>query len=343
MAATSQQIAQTVQKTAEPITVSKELLLRELTADQLGEWDDLVQRSPQGSVFCQSWWLEATCGTPRVLGLFDGDRLVAGLPLYYKSKFGVTLCTMPKLTQTWGVVLEPLTGRTCRVLTRQMELLRPFATHLSRLTFFYQRFHSSLTNWLPFCWSGFVQTSRVTYVLDDLSCHDEIMKGMTHQIRGEIKKAERLGIEISRSTGSELWDFTLKTFGRQHKIVSFDKEYLERICTASQARDQGACFAAVDREGRTHAAGLVVWDCRRAYYLVSGADPALRTSGAGSLLAWHNIQFASQRASVFDFEGTMLEGVERFFRDFGARQVQFNCILKYPAWAYPYLRRSKNL
>jgi len=38
---------------------------------------------------------------------------------------------------------------------------------------------------------------------------------------------------------------------------------------------------------------------------------------------WHAIQFASTVSTIFDFEGSMIEPVERFFRGFGAVQTPY--------------------
>jgi hypothetical protein len=80
---------------------------------------------------------------------------------------------------------------------------------------------------------------------------------------------------------------------------------------------------AQDAQGRLHAAAYIVWDEQAAYYLMGGADPELRTSGATSLLMWEAIKFASTVTQTFDFEGSMIESIERFFRAFGAKQKRY--------------------
>jgi hypothetical protein len=77
---------------------------------------------------------------------------------------------------------------------------------------------------------------------------------------------------------------------------------------------------------------MLVWDRKRAYYLAGGGDPTLRTSGATALLLWKMMQFASGRSAVFDFEGSQIPAVERFFRAFGASQVWYHEISKMPCW-----------
>ena len=42
-----------------------------------------------------------------------------------------------------------------------------------------------------------------------------------------------------------------------------------------------------------------------------------------SLCMWHAIRFAASVSSRFDFEGSMLEPIERFFRSFGAQQLPY--------------------
>ena len=80
---------------------------------------------------------------------------------------------------------------------------------------------------------------------------------------------------------------------------------------------------ACDESGRVHAVAYVVWDDAAAYYLMGGGDPELRTSGASSLLMWEAILRARNVTDVFDFEGSMLRPVERFFRAFGGRQIPY--------------------
>jgi hypothetical protein len=64
-----------------------------------------------------------------------------------------------------------------------------------------------------------------------------------------------------------------------------------------------------------------------------GEDPALRSSGAGIRLIWEGILHTSEVLGLdrFDFVGSMIEGVERVRRDFGARQLPYFNITKTPS------------
>ncbi len=317
--------------------------VRELLPDEYPMWDRLVENSPQCSVFCRTWWLKSVCKEIRILGCFNNGHLEAGIPLHFEKRYGLTFCCMPRLTQTLGVVMEPMSGKQASIATREKELLAAIAAELSKRHTFFQAFHPSLQNWLPFYWCGFTQTTRATYVLENLKNARKLWGGIAHSVRAEIIKAKRRGITIVPCSIDTLLQLETKTFDRQQKRLPHSPDLLRRLYRAAKERNAGECFAAVDKSARPNAAGFIVWDEKRTYYLVSGGDARLRTSGATSLLAWHLIQFASEHSEIFDFEGSMLQGVERFFRRFGARQVPYNCIMKFPLCLYTWLHATHKL
>ena len=98
---------------------------------------------------------------------------------------------------------------------------------------------------------------------------------------------------------------------------------LERVESACAPRGVRTMLFACDESGRVHAVAYMAWDERSAYYLMGGADPDLRTSGASSLLLWEAVMRARHVSAAFDFEVSMLRPVERFFRAFGGRQTPY--------------------
>jgi len=237
---------------------------------------------------------------------------------------------MPKLTLSWGVIMRPLEGKTVAAASRETKILRAFAVQLSRHTLFFQAFHSSLSNWLPFYWSGFRQTTRFTYVLDDLSDLSRVWQGMSESARGQVRKAERAGLTVVLCDIDEVYKCECQSFQRQGRRPSHSASLLRSIYDSAKENDSGSCFAVVDREGAVYAARLLVWDKNSAYNLVAGADSELRDSGANSLGVWSAIQFVAQRSRAFDFAGSVIESIARFNRNFGAKQVPYNYVMKAP-------------
>src|SRR5882762_3516407 len=189
--------------------------LRYLSEDEYRQWDELVEASPQGSLFCRSWWLKVAAPDIRVLGYFDRGRLIAGIPLLFKKRLGVKFCAMPSLTQTGGGVIEPIEGKPVPQMARQLEILTIFARPLAGEQVFLQRFHPAIVNFLPFQWQGFRQVSRVTYVIEYLCGLDRVWSEMRENQRREIRKAEKRGIIVERCGPEIVAQNLAKTYGRQ--------------------------------------------------------------------------------------------------------------------------------
>jgi lipid II:glycine glycyltransferase (peptidoglycan interpeptide bridge formation enzyme) len=190
-----------------------------------------------------------------------------------------------------------------------------------------QHFHHSFTDWLPFYWEGFSQTTRYTYILEDISDPDRLWEGMSSNIRRNINRA-RFRNEISVRAGVSAEDLSRMlalTFERQH-LKPKHLHVLEALVEESRRLGRGDVWGGYDAEGILHAAAFVVWQQRTAYYIAGGSDPARRESGAHSLTLWEAIRSVAAHSKSFDFEGSMLPGVERFFREFGAVQRPYFCI-----------------
>ena len=106
--------------------------------DSLEDWDSFVDESPQGSIFCRSWWMKAVCRDGfYILVVRKSGRIVAGLPLPFSRNLGLTRVTMPELTQTMGVLLLPTTKKTYEGrLSEEMQIMDAIIEAIPRFNHF---------------------------------------------------------------------------------------------------------------------------------------------------------------------------------------------------------------
>jgi hypothetical protein len=295
-------------------------------------YDELVKRSPQGSIFAHRWWLEAVApGMYQILEVKKGDGIQAAWPIVYGKIDGVKQVCMPDLTQKLGILFAPSNARPVEAQSTNQKLMAELIEQLGDTASFHQNFHENFTDWLPFYWRGYGQTARYTYVLDDISDLTALWNEMRTNHRRDIRRAERLGIRIKDNLEvTSFLELNRKTFARQGKEPPFSDDVicrLDRACCANAGRK---IFAGVDSQGRVHAAVYVAWADNTAYYLMGGSEPHLRGSGAQLLALWEAIIFSSSVVKRFDFEGSMLPQVEHGFRGFGAKQRPYFSIAKVP-------------
>jgi hypothetical protein len=279
---------------------------------------------PGNSLFDEPWWLDAVApGAWDAVEVEQGGRVVARLPYVRRRRRGLTQLGQPLLTQSLGPWLEPSEGKYARRLELEKERMGALIERLPPFDDFQQSFSPRITNWLPFHWAGFTATVRYTYRLEDLSDPDAIWSGFADSARRQVRKAQKQ-VEVRDDLPfAEFLPLHEATYARQGRPTPVGDELLRRLDTAATANGARRLLAAVDADGRARAAIYVVFDERSAYYLLGGRHRDFPTGGETSLLLWEAIRRARETSAAFDFEGSMIESIERFFRGFGARQVPY--------------------
>jgi hypothetical protein len=289
-----------------------------------GGYRELSEKAPGMRLFQKAWWLDAVCieeAWDAVVLESDG-AIIGGWP--YVPGAGGLIVRMPLLTQFMGpFLLYPEGQKYARRLAFEKEALSAMADALPSTLSFSQNASRDFSNWLPLFWKGFKQTTRYTYVIEDLRNLAKVEAEFLDTTRRKIRKAARiLKVEESWDIGV-LYSLVSLTFGRQGKAIPYPAGLLDRINAACSAHAACRLLVARDEGGKAHACVFTVRDATTTYYLMGGADPALRNSNASSLLMREAIALASRETNDFDFEGSMIEDIERFFRSFGAVQKQY--------------------
>ncbi len=301
----------------------------------LEKYRELCANESSVPLFSQAWWLDTVCENKDwgVCLVEKNGEVHASMPYCMRNRFGYTLLAHPPLTKTLGPWIRPSKARYSKCLAQQKKLMSNLIDKLPQYSHFSQNWHYSMSNWLPFYWQGFQQTTRYTYVIEDLTNSDKLWINTLENIRREIRKATtRFNLKVR--TDLDIEEFLLlnkMTFQRQGIKTPYSDAFVRKINNMTIQRMQSKFFIAQDPQGNNHAGVYIIWDNNSAYYLMGGADPRLRNSGATSLCMWEAIKFASTVTKTFDFEGSMIESVERFFRGFGAVQKAYSNITNTPS------------
>lgn len=251
------------------------------------------------------------------------------MPYLIEKKFIFNILLQPKLTQNLGpYIVYPNNQKYESRLSYEKDILSDLISNIPKYDYYLQNFNYKITNILPFYWNGFKNKVNYTYMLNRIKEHDFIFNEFRQNIRREIRKSEKtVNVEFENNI-KKFYEVNKLTFERQGMKIPYTLDYLKKLDLSLEIRNQRQMFFAKDSKEQIHAAIYIIWDKNSAYYLMGGGDPKLRNSGATSLLMWEAIKFSSEYVDVFDFEGSMIEPVERFFRAFGAKQTPYFQITK---------------
>ncbi|SHK16068.1 Acetyltransferase (GNAT) domain-containing protein [Clostridium cavendishii DSM 21758] len=308
-------------------------------------WDNFVDDSIQGNIFCKSKWLSILSNEIRILVVFENNRIIAGIPLPCTKKgiFG-----MPKLTPKLGVLFsnEFQKLNTVKRNAKEMESLNLLIKNLPSGMSWDYNFSENFTNYLPFIWNNYNVNLKYSYVINNLSDLDKVYSNFSYDTKYLIRKAMKNNIYVEESNDVKaFYEVNKKTFERQGMQIPYTYNLIEELY--NKYKDVNAkVFIAKNKENEPIAGLFLLFDDECSYYLMGGADPKWRKYGSQTLLIWEAIKFSATVSKKFDFEGSMIPNIERAFREFGSEQkiyynveknsVTFNLV-------YKFLRKHKNI
>jgi hypothetical protein len=309
---------------------------------EASSYDGLVARSPQGSVFATSWWLDAVApGRWRAHEVEERADVLCAWPTVVRSTPLGAIHVMPPLTPYLGPVLQP--GEGVRRRSREIEQVEALLERLGRFAHLEATCSPAFDYWTPLRWHGFRQTTHYTWRLAHVRDMDAVFAGLRDNVRREIRKAERQGLTVEEGRLADYLGLHEATAARHGRLESAraNRHALERIEQAAGPRGARSILIARDADGRVHSGAYFVHDERWTYYLLGGSDPERRTSGAASLVMWRAIERAAERGTGFDFEGSMLRPVERFVRAFGGVPVPYSLVRATPSAGFRAARAAR--
>ncbi len=270
--------------------------------------------------------MDAVCGVGNWDAvIYESNTNIVGAWAYpIKKKYNLKLIAMPMLTLGIGPIITYFPGQKyASLLSHEQQVIEELHKQLRPFDLFDLYFLPIYKNQMAFHWKGFTQKTRYTYRINDLSNLDKVFEEFNSSIRSQIRKAEK-EITIIESEDIELfYKMNSLTFKRQDKKVPYSLSYVKQIEEACKKNNCRQILFAKDNEGNIHAAVYIVWDNQSAYYLMGGADETYKSSGAYSLLLWSAIKISAALTKQFNFCGSMLPTIERFFRSFGGEQIPY--------------------
>jgi hypothetical protein len=286
------------------------------------------------SVFGQPWFLDAVCGAENwdiCMDIEQNGRINGVLPYFITKKWGFKIIQQPFLTGYMGLWMRyERHWNAHQKASQERAVLKNLIAQLPATAFFSQAYAPYFQNWLPFHWSGFETTVRMTHLLNGLQNTGALFKNFKDNVRKKIKKtAATIRIETTDDVVLvyDIYNQIMATKGRK---MSYSKAFLTNLHAKIKENQAGQLYKAIDTEGVVHAAVYIVWDATTAYYWLGGSVVAHRNSGALTLLLWEIMQDVAKRGiQIFDFTGSNLENLESFFSAFNAEKRTYFRVSRY--------------
>ncbi|MDY6122159.1 MAG: GNAT family N-acetyltransferase [Porphyromonas sp.] len=268
-------------------------------------------------------WLDAVCGKEgwRCICIVADNRQVLLFPYYCPVPSAIT---QPPFTQFLGPLIAT-TSEAKVSFSDQRNLVEALLEHFPLVSSCSLHTSPQLTDWLPFHWRGFRQTTRYTYILELHQNEDQSsLPGKFNQLlRRKLRTAERMGLSFEEECCfSDLKVMVEHSLGRSHTHLLY-ADRLEQLYQTMHERQRGSIYKST-LNGHTVASVFMVRNAHCSYYIAGGQDESqCKDALAHCLYNAICTEIEKYGSRSIDFEGSMIRGVEFFFRSFGAIQTPY--------------------
>jgi hypothetical protein len=277
------------------------------------------------SIFEQPWWLDVVAPNAwEEILVVEDNEIVARWPIVKKS-IGIG---MPALTQSLGFWISEKELDTDLYYNNRKRITNLLLEQLPRKKKINIMLNPKVDYFLPMYWQHFTINPRIIYRINDLTDINVVYNKFNRIVKGNIRSASKKVVIKSIDNIDLLVDLMKKTFSLQRRKNPFPEDLIRNIYCVCKDYNSGRLLYAIGENGQTYSGIFFVYDKNVCYALMGGTDPKYRSSGAFSLLLWEGIKFASTISKSFDFQGSMIEGIENFLRQFGGTPTVYYQIHK---------------
>jgi len=273
------------------------------------KWDVCIEQCSNSLPYAYSWYLDIV--SPGWEALVSEDY-AAVMPLTRNEKWGIQYLYQPFFTQQLGVFFK----------SRQ--------THQEVINFIraipksYRFIDINLNSKNQFEHLDFKLRKRRNFILPLDKPYDKIAKGYDKHCLRNVKKAKKFNHLIKPAEPSEIIEFYKKYKGLETKNVGKeDYAMLERLCKEAGKQKMMMAYGVHNDNEELLAGGLFLLSANRVIYLLGTASEKGKESRAMYALMDYMLMQRCGFQVVFDFEGSEIPGIARFFKGFGAEKETY--------------------
>lgn len=268
----------------------------------LEKWDKAIHTASNALVYALSWYLDIVSPDWNALILGDYDII---MPLTHKRKYGIEYLIQPAFTQQLGVFYKE----------NNRNLIYEFIKMLHE-KYKYININLNYEN----CRDSFDEFKlKLNYVLNLNESYESIYKNYSTNTKRNIKKANKEHLILLENIDyQKILDFKKKYANEGVTRVNY--RTLENILKTTTKQRKGEGLAIYTNSNNILATTFLIKEFNRIIFLISVSNDKGKEKSAMFFLVDHIIKKYSGQNYIFDFEGSSVSGIKRFFEGFGAQQ-----------------------
>lgn len=295
-------------------------------------WDDCIDNSQSGNLFCCSWYLNIIHPGWDALIRIQGDQYTAVIPLLGKKKFNILdFHQSPPLAQSLGPVVRDGFNPP-HYESVNTELIRKYVLlHYPASDMLFARQISPNPE------------IRVNFILSLNKPYHEIYKNYRRDRTYRLRQAKASDLKIRKTSESHnlLNLYSHEVAPKLQGGVNYDSiQKIKEVADFVLETKKGFILEAVARDNISVSAALFILHKDRIVYYKAATNLIGRQTNANTLILDYVIHKFSENKLVLDFEGSTHPGIADYFTSFGASTEHY-FFAKYECWLVSFYLRIR--
>lgn len=275
---------------------------------------------PLIGVFASKKWLSIYGKSLTVVGIYkDEHHLIGGFYYLNTKKYGFTFIKLPPYTPHCGLFYSSDSKNNSSINNVSKEIMNNICTYFSNqksaLTIL--AFPSNIIDFQPFIWNKYKVIPNYTYRINLENSIENIKSNFDSKNRNAINKAIKEDVTVSENSLCKADLFYFFKDSLSTTDANIYENVLENILNKF-SNDSNSFSVEAKKNDELLGSVFCIFDKNTCYYLLGSVNKKSGIQGVNNLLVQKSIEKAKELGcTTFDFEGSMLKGVEKFFRSFG--------------------------
>lgn len=274
------------------------------------KWDACIDQSFNQSASAYSWYLDTIFENWSALIL---DDYQAVFPLAIKSKFSIHYFLQPLFIRCIGIYSKP-------PLTENVvnDFFDAIPANIKLIDF-------HLKENIPFKRTEYTYTERMVQILELNRPYEEISKSYHKSAHKNLRKAAKKELFIVDGISAEqVAESYQQNIGAQVERLTLSHfKAIENIMSTALINEKAFTIGVKNMEGVLLAAAFFMFTKNTIYFSFGSANTAGKAAGAMYLMTDEIIKRFAGKFEKLDFEGSDVQGIATFNRNFGAKDCVY--------------------
>lgn len=274
------------------------------------KWNACIAQAVNSYPYAYSWYLDCVAEN------WDGlvlDEYAAVFPLVRNRRFLIHYLYQPMFTQQLGIFSKELLNE---------EILPVF---LDALPAKFRFIEINVNHHNPLRHKDFEINPRTNLCLALNANYEKLFQNYQDNAKRNVQKALKNDLHVAEDLKAEavIEFYKTNTGIKIPELGEYQYEHLEELIAELMQRNMGKLVGVQDANENLFATGFFILTENKIINLLPSTGEDGKNNGAGFLMIDHLVREFAGSEKTLDFEGSMIPGIARFYKSFGAQEQTY--------------------